>query len=50
VAATGPDIQAEDPVAAQRWAAEQLGIDDVEVVRWTACPDGQPGYTAVVAS
>lgn len=50
VASTGPDIQAEDPVAAQTWAAEQLGYDGVEVVRWTAAPDGQPGYTAVVAS
>ncbi len=49
VATTGPDIQAEDPVAAQTWAAEQLGLDGVEVLRWTACPDGQLGYTAVVA-
>jgi hypothetical protein len=50
VATTGPDIQGEDPVAAQAWAAEQLALDGVDVVRWTDCPDGQPGYTAVVAS
>lgn len=50
VAAAGVDIQAEDLVTAQAWAAEMLAADGVDVVRWTECPDGQPGYTAVVAS